>query len=155
LGQPHLQQGRAQLQSGGGDGVAGRGGAGRGNRPARCDRPRGRADAGDLRATSGAPGGSTMTEAFRPLDRDGMARQVGADLPDGAYVNLGIGIPTLAARYVPADREVVLHSENGIVGMVAAPPDRPPDPGLANASREPIVLVPGASLSDHVISFTM
>ncbi|MFA7505126.1 MAG: 3-oxoacid CoA-transferase subunit B [Burkholderiaceae bacterium] len=96
-----------------------------------------------------------MTQAFRPLDRDGMARQVAADMPDGAYVNLGIGIPTLAARYLPADREVILHSENGIVGMVSAPADQPPDPGLLNASREAIVLVPGASLSDHVVSFTM
>lgn len=96
-----------------------------------------------------------MSESFRPLDRDGMARAVAADLPDGAYVNLGIGIPTLAARYLPAGREVILHSENGIVGMVSAPPEQPPDPGLLNASREPIVLIPGASLSDHVISFTM
>ena len=96
-----------------------------------------------------------MTESFRPLDRDGMARLVAADLPDGAYVNLGIGIPTLAARYLPADREVILHSENGIVGMVAAPPGTSPDPGLINASREQVVLVPGASISDHVISFTM
>lgn len=96
-----------------------------------------------------------MTDAFRALDRDGMARAVAADLPDGAYVNLGIGIPTLAARYLPADREVILHSENGIVGMVAAPPGTSPDPGLINASREQIVLLPGASISDHVVSFTM
>jgi 3-oxoadipate CoA-transferase beta subunit len=96
-----------------------------------------------------------MTATFRPLDRDGMAKLVAADLPDGAYVNLGIGIPTLAARYLPPDREVILHSENGIVGMVAAPPGTPPDPGLINASREQVVLVPGASISDHVISFTM
>ena len=96
-----------------------------------------------------------MSEAFRPLDREGMARAVAADMPDGAYVNLGIGIPTLAARYLPPDREVILHSENGIVGMVAAPVDHAPDPGLLNASREAIVLVPGASLSDHVVSFTM
>lgn len=96
-----------------------------------------------------------MSTDFQPLDRDGMARQVAADLPDGAYVNLGIGIPTRTARFLPAGREIILHSENGIVGMTGAPPGHPVDMGLMNASRESVVLLPGGSISDHVVSFTM
>ena len=60
-------------------------------------------------------------DEFKALNRQEMARRVAQDIPEGWYVNLGIGIPTMVADYIPQDREVVLHSENGILGMGAAP----------------------------------
>ncbi len=69
----------------------------------------------------------------KPLSRDAIARRVALDVPDGAYVNLGIGLPTQVANYVPADREVVYHSENGILGMGPAPAAGKEDPDLINA----------------------
>src|SRR5690606_170886 len=89
------------------------------------------------------------------LSRREIARLVAQDIPDGAYVNLGIGIPTLVAGFLPAGRDVILHSENGIVGMGPGDPARPLDLDLINASKEAVTLLPGASITDHVVSFAM
>ena len=93
--------------------------------------------------------------SFTRLTRDEMARAVARDIPDGAYVNLGIGIPTLVARHLPADRDVILHSENGIVGMRMDPAPAAADTSLLNAGKQQIVLVPGSSIIDHATSFAM
>jgi 3-oxoadipate CoA-transferase beta subunit len=91
----------------------------------------------------------------KPLSRDQIARRVGRDIPDGAYVNLGIGLPTLAANYVPADREVVYHSENGILGLGPAPKRGEEDFDLINAGKQPVTLVRGASIFHHTDAFAM
>ena len=91
----------------------------------------------------------------KPLTRDEIARRVGRDIPDGAYVNLGIGLPTLAANYVPADREVIYHSENGILGLGPAPRPGEEDADLINAGKQPVTLVPGASIFHHTDAFAM
>lgn len=93
--------------------------------------------------------------AYEKLSRLQIARLVARDIPDGAYVNLGIGIPTLIASCLPADRDVILHTENGIVGMGPGDPDAPLDLDLINASKEAVTLLPGASITDHVVSFAM
>jgi 3-oxoadipate CoA-transferase beta subunit len=89
------------------------------------------------------------------LSRAQMARIVAHDIPDGSVVNLGIGMPTLVSDQLPADREIVLHSENGILGMGQVIREGATDPDLINASKEPIGLIAGASISDHAVSFTM
>lgn len=91
----------------------------------------------------------------KPLSRDDIARRVGRDIPDGAYVNLGIGLPTLAANYVPPDREVVYHSENGILGLGPAPEKGNEDEDLINAGKQPVTLLPGASIFHHTDAFAM
>ena len=92
---------------------------------------------------------------YEKLGRRDIARLVAQDIADGAYVNLGIGMPTLVSAYLPADRDVILHSENGIVGMGPGDPDGPLDLDLINASKEAVTLLPGASITDHVVSFAM
>lgn len=90
------------------------------------------------------------------LSREQMAARVAADLQDGWFVNLGIGIPTLVSSYVPAGREVILQSENGLVGLgplVKKPEER--DPQLINASKEHVSLVTGASIVHHADSFAI
>ncbi len=96
-----------------------------------------------------------MNPNFRRLSRYEMAAKVANDIPDGSYVNLGIGIPTLISKCLPSDRSVILHSENGILGMGPAPADGSIDLSLINASKEPVTLLPGASITDHVTSFAM
>ncbi len=91
----------------------------------------------------------------QPLTRDEIACRVGRDIPDGAYVNLGIGLPTLVANYVPSDREVVYHSENGILGLGPAPKQGSEDPDLINAGKQPVTLLPGASIFHHTDAFAM
>ena len=91
----------------------------------------------------------------KPLTRDEIARRVGRDIPDGAYVNLGIGLPTLAANYVPADREVVYHSENGILGMGPAPKPGQEDPDLINAGKQTVTELPSTSYFSSADSFGM
>ena len=88
-----------------------------------------------------------------PLSREQLARTIANDLPDGSYVNLGIGMPTTLARCLPTGREIILHSENGILGM--GPAGDLIDLDLINASKEQISLLPGAAICDHVVSFTM
>ena len=83
-----------------------------------------------------------------------MAQQVARDIPDGSYVNLGIGMPTQIAKHLPPDREIILHSENGILGMGPGPATIT-DVSLINASKEQVTLIPGAALFDQVLSFSM
>jgi 3-oxoadipate CoA-transferase beta subunit len=90
---------------------------------------------------------------MQPLDRKGIARRVAADIPEGWVVNLGIGIPTLVGLVLPADREIILQSENGVIGF--GPPDDPPDPWMINASKEPIGEIAGMSMVHHADSFAM
>ncbi len=92
---------------------------------------------------------------FKKLTRLRMAQLVTLDIPEGSYVNLGIGMPTLVGDCLPPEREIILHSENGILGMGPADASRPFDEDLVNASRKPVGLQPGASISDHVVSFAM
>jgi 3-oxoacid CoA-transferase B subunit len=89
------------------------------------------------------------------LTRDGIAYRVACDLPDGAYVNLGIGIPTLVSSYLSADKEIMFHSENGILGMgpLAAPGTE--DVDLINAGKQYVTMLPGGSFFDHPMSFSM
>lgn len=87
--------------------------------------------------------------------RDEMAKRVAQDIPDGAVVNLGIGLPTLVANHIPADREVVLHSENGVIGMGAAPMAGQEDYDLINAGKQPVTLLPGGCYFHHADSFAM
>jgi 3-oxoacid CoA-transferase subunit B len=89
------------------------------------------------------------------LTRDGIAYRVARDLPEGSYVNLGIGIPTLVPAFLPRDREIFIHSENGILGVGPMAARGHEDPDLVNASKEYITLLPGSSLFDHALSFTM
>jgi 3-oxoadipate CoA-transferase, beta subunit len=94
-------------------------------------------------------------DAWTPLDRVGLARRVAQDIPEGWYVNLGIGVPTSVANYVPQGREVVFHSENGILGLGPAPAREDIDPWLVNAGKQYVTLVPGGSYFHHADSFTM
>lgn len=89
------------------------------------------------------------------LSREEITQLVACDIPDGSIVNLGIGIPTLVSNYLPADREIILHSENGILGMGRVAQGENIDPDLINASRQPITLLDGASISEHTVSFAM
>ena len=90
-----------------------------------------------------------------PLTHEQIARRIAQDLPDGAYVNLGIGIPTLCGNYIPADREVILHSENGVIGYGPKPAPGKEDPNLINAGKEFVTLLPGGSFSHQADSFSM
>lgn len=89
------------------------------------------------------------------FDRKAMAARLAQDIPEGWYVNLGIGIPTMVGDYVPLDREVILHSENGILGMGPAPAKDKVDPWLVNAGKQPVTLRPGGSYCHHADSFAM
>jgi 3-oxoadipate CoA-transferase, beta subunit len=84
-----------------------------------------------------------------------MATRVARDIPDGSVVNLGIGLPTLVANHLPAGREVVLHSENGVIGMGPAPAAGDEDYDLINAGKQPVTLLPGGSFFHHADSFAM
>lgn len=84
-----------------------------------------------------------------------MAARVARDIPEGAVVNLGIGLPTLVANYLPRDREVILHSENGVLGMGPAPPKGEEDYDLINAGKAPVTLLPGGCFFHHADSFAM
>jgi 3-oxoacid CoA-transferase B subunit len=90
-----------------------------------------------------------------PLSDVALARRVAADIPDGSYVNLGIGLPTLVADVAGPDKEIVYHSENGILGMGPAPAPGTGDPELINAGKQPVTLLPGGCFFHHTDAFVM
>ena len=92
---------------------------------------------------------------MKKLTRDELAQRVARDIPEGAYVNLGIGLPTLVANHLPKDRDIFLHSENGVLGVGPAPGDNEVDWDLINAGKQPITLVTGGSYVHHTDSFLM
>ena len=87
--------------------------------------------------------------------RDQMAARVAQDIPEGAYVNLGIGLPTMVANHLPKDREILLQSENGLLAMGPAPAAGAEDPDLINAGKQPVTLLPGGAYFHHADSFAM
>lgn len=89
------------------------------------------------------------------ISRPELAARIAADIPDGAYVNLGIGAPTLVADYLPEGREIILHTENGMLGMGPAPIPHNVDPDLINAGKQAITQLPGAAYFHHADSFAM
>jgi len=88
-------------------------------------------------------------------NRDQMAVRVAADINEGAVVNLGIGLPTLVANHLPAGAEIILHSENGVIGMGPAPAPGEEDYDLINAGKQPVTLLAGGSYFHHADSFAM
>ena len=101
---------------------------------------------------------SHNTQSQQPvagLTRQQIAQLLASDIPDGSIVNLGIGMPTLVGDYLPPDKDILLHSENGILGMGPAASGKDVDPDLINASRQPITLLDGASITEHTVSFAM
>jgi 3-oxoadipate CoA-transferase beta subunit len=92
---------------------------------------------------------------MKRFTREQMATRVARDIPNGAYVNLGIGLPTLVANHLPRDREIVLHTENGLLGMGPAPEPGEEDPDLINAGKQPVTALAGASFFHHADSFAM
>ena len=96
-----------------------------------------------------------MSKSYPPRTTAQIAQRVVQDIPDGAYVNLGIGIPTLVANYIPQGMNVVLQSENGLLGMGPFPFEGEEDPDLINAGKQTITTVPGSAFFDSAMSFGM
>jgi 3-oxoadipate CoA-transferase beta subunit len=92
---------------------------------------------------------------MKRMTRNEIAARVAQDIPEGAYVNLGIGLPTLVANYLPKEREMFLHSENGVLGMGPAPAPGEEDEDLINAGKQPVTLLAGGSYFHHADSFSM
>ncbi len=97
----------------------------------------------------------TAVADWKPLSRPAMAARLAHDIPEGWCVNLGIGIPTLVADHVPTEREVIFHSENGVLGIGPQPPEDQIDPWLINAGKQYVTLRQGASFVHHADSFAM
>jgi len=93
--------------------------------------------------------------SYQKRSKDQLAARVAQDIPEGAVVNLGIGQPTLVANHIPSSREVLLHSENGLLGMGPAPAPGEEDYDLINAGKQPVTLLPGGSFFHHTDSFAM
>ena len=89
------------------------------------------------------------------LTRDQIAARVARDIPEGAYVNLGIGLPTMVTKHLPADLDIFLHSENGLLGMGPPPAPGEEDEDLINAGKQPVTLLPGGAYFHHADSFAM
>ncbi|PRD39357.1 UNVERIFIED_CONTAM: pcaJ [Trichonephila clavipes] len=92
---------------------------------------------------------------YQPLSRDQLAARVARDIPEGSYVNLGIGLPTRIANFLDPEKEIFLHSENGLLGMGPAPAPGEEDPELINAGKEFVTLLTGGCYFHHGDSFTM
>jgi len=92
---------------------------------------------------------------IKKRSRQEMARRLAADIPAGSYVNIGIGMPELVAGFLRPEDEIILHSENGILGMGPPPPAGEEDPELINAGKKPVTLLTGGAYFDHVTSFTI
>lgn len=92
---------------------------------------------------------------YQRRTKDQLAARVAQDIHDGAFVNLGIGQPTFVANHIPVGREVVLHSENGLLGMGPAPAPEAEDGDLINAGKQPVTLIPGGAYFHHADSFAM
>ena len=88
-------------------------------------------------------------------DRNTIAEKIANDLPHGAYVNLGIGMPELVSQYIKDDREIIYHSENGLLGMGPSPNENEIDYDLINAGKKPVTILPGGSFCHHADSFSM
>lgn len=109
----------------------------------------------DTSAPGTTESGITSSGFSRPLDRAAIARLVAADMPSDAYVNLGIGQPTLVADYLTVERNITLHTENGMLGMGPAAHGDEVDPDLINAGKVPVTQLPGAAYFHHADSFAM
>lgn len=96
-----------------------------------------------------------MSNAAKGWSRQQMAQRLALDIPDGSYVNLGIGMPEMVAQYIPEGREAIYHVENGLLGMGPAPAPGTEDPELINAGKKPVTAIAGASYFHHADSFTM
>jgi 3-oxoadipate CoA-transferase beta subunit len=96
-----------------------------------------------------------MERTLKRFTREQMAARVARDIPAGSYVNLGIGLPTMVANHLPKDREIILHTENGLLGMGPAPEPGAEDSDLINAGKQPVTALPGASFFHHADSFAM
>ncbi len=96
-----------------------------------------------------------MSVTVKGLTKEQIARRAALDIADGSYVNLGIGMPELIAQFIPADRQIVLHTENGLLGMGPAPAPGHGDPELINAGKQQVTTLPGASYFHQADSFAM
>jgi len=96
-----------------------------------------------------------VSEVSSGWSREQMAQRVALDIADGSYVNLGIGIPELIARYVPDGRQLLYHTENGLLGMGPSPEEGGGEPELINAGKRRVTAVPGAAYFHHADSFAM
>jgi 3-oxoadipate CoA-transferase, beta subunit len=92
---------------------------------------------------------------FQPLDRLGIARRIAQDIPEGWFVNLGIGIPTTVSDFVPQDREVIFHAENGVIGIGPSPSPDNINPFLVNAGVQPVTMRTGGAYVHHADSFAI
>ncbi len=90
-----------------------------------------------------------------PLSREQIAQRIAQDIPDGSYVNLGVGMPTLVANYIPPDREIIFHAENGILGVGPAPGKGQEDPNLVNPGKIYVTILPGGAFFHQADSFSM
>lgn len=90
-----------------------------------------------------------------PLTRDQIVQRTAQELRDGTYVNLGIGMPTLVSNYIPKGMNVILHSENGLLGYGPFPYEGEEDPDLINAGKQTVTMIPGSAIFDHATSFAM
>ncbi|MEQ8207524.1 MAG: 3-oxoacid CoA-transferase subunit B [Woeseia sp.] len=98
---------------------------------------------------------STRVESAPGWSRQDIARKIARDIPDGSYVNLGIGMPESVVNHIPPDREVIFHTENGLLGMGPAPTPGEEDPELINAGKKHVTAIAGAAYFHHADSFAM